>query len=242
MRDADVQFIDTAGNAYLAFEGAWVFIKGEAKPNAVATAECRGRAFQPAGLKLTFALLLEPESANLTYRELAAAAGLSPAAVKYVMDDLAGKGYLQVDGRQRHLTQRSRLLDEWSTGYRDRLRPKLLTSRYRTDASDWWQTVSLAGQAACWGSEVTATKLGLMRRPQTCTLYRWGSINQVIAKGRLTADPAGDIEVLEAFWPTAEGELCPLILAYADLLSSGVERNIQVAGELYERELASQFA
>lgn len=242
LHDASVQFMDTAGNAYLALEGVYVFIKGEPKPDVVAARDCRGRAFQPVGLRLTFAFLLDPESVNLTYRELAAVGGLSLATVKYVMDDLTVKGYLQTDGRRRHLTRMKQLLDEWSIGYRDRLRPGVVEGRYRAEKVDWWEGVALARRAACWGGEVAAAKLGILRRPQTFTFYRWGNINQVIAKGRLTADAAGDIEVLEAFWPEPKGELCPLILVYADLVSSGVERNIKAAEELYDREITNRFA
>jgi hypothetical protein len=70
MRQMDLWFIDLAGNAYINKPPLFVFIKGNKPPE-----EAKGtpvkRLFKPAGLKILFALLNEPELADLPYRQIA---------------------------------------------------------------------------------------------------------------------------------------------------------------------------
>jgi len=242
LRDAGLQFIDKAGNGFLNQGGIFVFVTGQPKPVGTRVRERTGRAFQGAGLKLVFELLRNPQLAGRPYRELAALARISLFAVKQAMDDLGDKGFLAPGDTSRQLRQQKRLLDDWSVAYRDRLRPELLRGRYVAANADWWHEVAMGAFPVCWGGEVAATQLGLMRHPQVYTVYGHGNVNALIAAARLHRDAAGNVELLDAFWREPAGGLAPDLLIYADLVTSGVERNMETAQELYAQRIQAKMA
>lgn len=243
LREVGIQFIDKAGNAYLDQPGFFVLVHGEPKPAGVYKRQRAGRAFQPAGLRLVFELMRDPRLAGRTYRELAGIAGVSLTAVKFAMDDLTDKGFVREGGGdRRRVVQLKRLLDEWSIAYRDRLRPRLLRGLYAAEKPDWWQNADLTALPGCWGGEVAATKLGLMRHPQVHSVYSHGKVNALIAQGRLRPAEDGNVEVLDAFWKSPDGALAPDLLIYADLVTSGDERNMETARELHARRIEDNHA
>ena len=70
LREAGVEFLDGAGNAYLNQPPLLVWVKGQRPAEKLVAPEV-GRAFQPGGLQVLFALLGDPAALNLPYRELA---------------------------------------------------------------------------------------------------------------------------------------------------------------------------
>lgn len=242
LKKADIKFFDTAGNAYLHSGAILIYIQGQPKPAGILTRESVGRAFQSAGLKLVFELLRNPQLADCPYRELADMVGISLYAVKRAMDDLREKGFIAGSDKRRRLQQTRRLLEEWCVAYRDRLRPPLVRGRYQAKNPDWWQETDIESVSACWSGEVAATKLGLMRGPQVHTVYCSGKANVLIAAGRLHKQEEGNVELLDAFWHNPKGNLAPDLIVYADLITSGVERNIETAKELYAQRLKDRFA
>lgn len=243
LKAAGIQFFDKAGNAYLDLEGLFTYVQGQPKPASVHKREKSGRAFQSAGLRLVFQLIRQPELAARPYRELAELAGISLSAVKRAVDDLSDKGFIGGGNKQRRLQQTRRLLDEWCVAYRDRLRPQLVRGRYEAPDPEWWQKVDMESisDAACWGSEVAAAKLDLMRRPQVHTIYTSGNINALMAAGRLRRQDDGNVEVLEMFWRDAGGDIAPDLIIYADLITSGIERNMETAKVLYAQRIENRF-
>lgn len=242
LREAAIQFVDKAGNGFLNHGGVFVFVTGQPKPAGTRVRERTGRAFQGAGLRLVFELLRNPQLAERPYRELAKLASISLFAVKLAMDDLGDKGFLVPSGSRRQLRQQKRLLDDWSVAYRDRLRPDLLRGRYMAAKAEWWQDLAMGPLPACWGGEVAATKLGFMRHPQVHTVYGYGSINALIVAAKLHRDAAGNVELFEAFWQDPTGDIAPDLLIYADLVTSGVERNMEAARELYAQRIQDKLA
>jgi len=242
LRFAGIQFIDKAGNAFLDVDDVFLIIQGQPKPSSVRKKERAGRAFQGAGLKVLFELLRFPEMVLMPYRDIADATHVSVTTVKHCLDDLVDKGHLQKHDKHRRLHCTKRLLDEWSIAYRDHLRPELMVGRYRAETNGWWQQLDLAAHQACWSGEVAAEKLALMRHAQVQTIYRSGSVAELIARGRLCRDEDGTVEILEAFWQDGDDELAPDLLIYADLITSGSERAIETAQELYEQRIKRRFA
>ena len=73
-----IEFLDTAGNAYVNEPPALhVFVKGE-KGGLQAPADEQTRAFKPAGLQVIFALLARKGHETRPYREIATTAGVAP--------------------------------------------------------------------------------------------------------------------------------------------------------------------
>ena len=67
-------------------------------------------------------------------------------------------------------------------------------------------------------------------------------MNQLIAKGRLRQADDGEVETLEAFWAEPAGELAPDLLVYADPVTSGDERNMEAARQVYAQRTENELA
>ena len=123
----NLQFIDTAGNAYLRVRGLYVFVRGERSQGPAATARGTRGGGTATALRVVFAILCKPELLNAPYRDIVAAAHVALGAVGWVFFDLHGRGYVMggTQTRDRHLVEPGRLIEEWVATYPSRLRPKL---------------------------------------------------------------------------------------------------------------------
>jgi hypothetical protein len=241
MKEMGIQFIDTAGNAYINEAPLFIFIKGN-KPAEKHPMERATRAFMPKGLQVVYALLCNPDLENQPFRKIANAADAALGTVDWVIKDLKNTGHLIDAGKRgRRLIRKKQLLERWVTMYPEQLRPKLLEGRYRAPETDWWKDEDLTGLAAYWGGEVAAAKLTKYLKPQVTTIYMKERPARLLLKHKLIKDPNGNIELLKAFW-NFEHELqfpnlVHPILIYADLLATRDTRNIETAGIIYEKEL-----
>jgi hypothetical protein len=248
LRDAGVAFADTAGNAYLEFAGNILYVTGNT-PEQRPRAEKVVRAFQATGLRVVFALLCAPELVARPTREMAAMLGVANGTVARVIDDLAHLGFLTTIGRrERQLHNLKGLLERWVMMYPVHLRPTLLRRRLTTEEHDWWKNETFDGVHVVLGGEPAADRLTNHLKPGIITLYAGDKprpLNEIVARHRLRTDPAGEVEVLEAFWPaeiTAERPgLAPTPLIYADLLATGNARCIETAKLVYDDYLARRF-
>jgi hypothetical protein len=236
-----IEFIDTAGNAFINQTPVYIFLKGNRPPEDVRKAPLR-RAFKPAGLRIIYAFLCTPGFENKAYREIAAATDVALGTVGWIMKELKDLGFLLDMGKRGNkLTQREDLLQRWVTAYPEKLRPKLILGRYRGEYG-WWQQKKLDPLEAQWGGEVAAERLTHYLKPEVITIYTTTQqLNQLLLGNRLRKDPEGDVEILERFWkPVGKLEYEDLvhpILVYADLLATGNQRNIETAKMIYEQHI-----
>lgn len=247
-RQLRLPFIDTAGNAYLEAAGLLVYVVGQARP--VEPRQGNFRALNPAGLKLTFALLCGPRLLDENYRNIATAAGVALGTVGADMKDLEARGFfnLETHPNLRKLLDPKRMLEEWVTHYPITLRPKLNLGRFRADP-ERLQHTALAPLNAYWGGEPAAEKLTRYLKPAHFTIYTDEPIAQLVAAGRMRAEAAGNVEILEKFWnfPAAHAhkndapDVVPPILAYADLLATNDGRNAEAARMIYEQRIEPAF-
>jgi hypothetical protein len=242
----DLQFIDTAGNAYLRTPGLYVFVRGERPhgPTAPTATGARGGGTATA-LRVTFVLLCRPGLLNAPYREIAEAAGIALGGVGWAFLDLERRGYLATapQRRNRRLLEPTRLLDEWVTNFPIRLRPKLNPRRFRAPDPGWWEQARLP-DGARWGGEIAAAKLTNYLKPATGTIYLEPAMARealatLVPEHRLRADPQGNVEILDAFWRLAEEDtprdLVPPLLVYADLMATLDPRNLEIAKRIREQ-------
>jgi hypothetical protein len=251
LRRANAQFIDTTGNAFLNQPPLFVLVTGNRRSESPVKAR-PARIFSSAGIRVLFALLCRPALAAASYRDIAAAADVSLGAVSQVMEDLKSAGYLinreereGREGRERRLMKHEELIRRWGEAYSERLRPKLLVSRFSAEKADWWKEVQLEEMNACWSGEVAAAKLTKYLRPQIKTIYAPNKLAALQLKFRFRQDKNGDIELLKKFWTfdrnAAPPDIAPALLVYADLMASGDERNIETAGMIYDRYIIRSF-
>jgi hypothetical protein len=246
LKEMNIPFIDTAGNAYIYEPPLFIFIKGD-KPVDDYRKNHLTRAFQPTGLQAVFALLCKPGLEDAPYREIANEAVVALGTVNWVMTDLRQRGYLIDLGRRgRRLVQKEDLLGRWVTAYPERLRPKKLLGTYMAAEFDWWKNAQLVSFGAHWGGEVAAAKLTEYLKPQVVTIYAKETPGKLLLMHRLRKEPDGNVEVLKTFWnfdyrwadlDEKHRDLVHPILIYADLLATGDERNIETAEIIYEREI-----
>jgi len=241
LRQDGMEFIDTAGNAFINQPPLYIFVKGNRLPEAIGQAPLK-RAFRPAGLRIIYTFLCNPGFENKTYREIAAAAVVALGTVDWTMKELKELGFLLDMGKRGFkLTQKENLLQRWVTAYPEQLRPKQILGRYRGEQG-WWQQKRLDSLKAQWGGEVAAERLTQYLKPELITIYTTAQqLNQLLLENRLKMDIGGDVEVLERFWKPVEmwqyGDLVHPILIYADLLATGNQRNIETAKMIYEQHI-----
>jgi hypothetical protein len=137
LRAQGVQFIDTAGNAFLNTPPLLIWVKGEKPADRLTPPRDRGRAFGATGLQVVLALLCKPDATNQPYREIGRLAGVAHGTVGWVMPELEGLGFIAHVGDQRRLMNVDRLLRQWAEGYVCVLRPKLVLGRYRAPTLEW---------------------------------------------------------------------------------------------------------
>jgi hypothetical protein len=242
LKEMDIPFIDTAGNAYINQPPLYIFIKGnklaeEPRP------EQLQRVFRPAGLQVLYVLLCNPGIEDEPLREITKAADVALGTVSWVMKELEKMGYLvQMGRRGRELIRKDNLLKRWVTAYPEQLRPKQLKGRFRAINHDWWEDINIKDFGAYWGGEVAAAVLTKYLRPEIVTIYTKQPIGKLIFKNKLKKDPAGNVEILNLFWNfklnTFMNDLVHPILVYADLVATGDNRNIETAGMIYDTEIA----
>jgi hypothetical protein len=244
----DLQFLDTAGNAYLRAPGLYVFVQGEKRHEpAVEGTGGPTRGGTATALRAAFVVLCRPELLNAPYREIAGAAGIGLGTVGWTFFDLERRGYLAAarQRRNRRLLEPTRLLDEWVTNYPIRLRPKLNPRRFRAPDPGWWEQAHLP-DGARWGGEVAAAKLTGHLKPATATLYlelatAREALATLVREHRLRTDPQGNVEILDAFWTLpaqdAPPDVVPPLLVYADLMATLDPRNLEVARRIREQHL-----
>lgn len=241
LKQNGIQFIDTAGNAYINQPPVYVFIKGNKPPDILKYAPMK-RAFNTTGLRVIYAFLCNPGLEDKPYREIAAAADVALGTIGWLMRELKEMGYLLDMGKQGcKLVQKENLLQRWVTAYPEKLKPKLILGRFR-GAHDWWQDKTLNPINEQWGGEVAAAKLTKYLKPEIITVYTIREqLTPFLTEHRLRKDQAGDIEILEKFWKPMEiwpyEDMVHPILIYADLIATGNQRNLETAKLIYDEHI-----
>ncbi len=258
LKEAGINFIDTMGNLFLKREpGLYLYVEGK-KP----AAPPRGkptRVFQPSGLRLLLGFLLEPESVNYSYRNLADANDVALGTVGWVKRDLREQGYLEPIGKNDfRLIRKKDLFDHWVQGYATRLRPKIFLGEYQNlmsslnDVVNCFQRYALE-RGISWGltGGFGADELVHHYRGNTLTLFveNWKETDR-LKELFLVPKEGGPITVLNGFSPrvfhawnkqTQSPVVHPLLI-YAELLYQGGDREIETARLIYKEFLEPSIA
>lgn len=243
LKTLGVEFIDTAGNAYVRLPQLLVYVVGR-KPLAAGPREKPVRAFRATGLKILFALLCQPELIDAPYRDIAEEVGVALGAVGWTVGDLKRMGYVsETRAKGRALVNRQGLMDAWVEAYPHELRPRLAPRRYRVEDPNWWRHANLDALQVWLGGEPAAAQLVGYLRPGLTTIYGTTHWAQLARKLHAAKDEHGNLEVLERFWkfqtPVLAGATrhVPPLLVYADLVATGDARNLETAEMIREKFL-----
>lgn len=247
-RELELQFIDTAGNAYLNNKnGIFVYVCGRRveKNDSIVTEQANS---SPTALRLIFALLANPDLLNGRYRDIAEASGVSLGAIGKVFTALEARGFIGITAsKKRGFRDKELLLSEWAAGYANRLRPKLHRRRFFVpDPNALMDWKPQAGVSA-WGGEMAAAILTKSLKPEKFTIYMdpdaRAPLSNLVRKYELKADKRGTLEIVEPFWSmrsfTNNELVVPPELVYADLLATLDPRNIATAKLLRKLAIAN---
>jgi hypothetical protein len=246
LRQHDIQYLDTAGNAYLhtVDRSFFILVSGQRQP--LAEPPTQHRAFQPAGVQLLYHLLSTPALLQASYRAMAEQAQVALGSVSILLRSLQQLGLLREELGRRRWTDPAQVLRRWVDAYGEVVRPRLANQRYRWldpgVARQGWQDLPL-GPNMIWGGEPAAHLLldGYLL-PEYFTLYTTASRAEVMQRLRLVPDAHGKVEVLrpmDTIFHLDRPQLQTVhpLLAYADLIITTDPRNREVAQLLHEQYL-----
>jgi hypothetical protein len=246
LREVGLPYVDLAGNAWLKTPDYLIWVQGK-RPATVAKAARAQRAFTTGGLQVIFALLTNPDWAQLPTRTLAAMAGVANGTVAAALRDLEALGFI-VGKRagKRRLRNREVLLNKWTEGYVQRFQQTTLIDRYTTQAqaADWWKR--LDNGHALLGGEPAAAEITRFLTPATITLYVEGNPAPLVLKNRLHRAADGEVFLRRKFWnfevpDWTHGNLAPPVLIYADLLATDDARCIETARRIKDEYLVRRL-
>ena len=219
LRQAGVQHLDTAGNAWIEFADLLIDIRGRPRPQPTLIHQhgATGNLFSAARAQVVCVLLADPQLWQASHRELARAAGVSLGQAHSALKLLAEVGFGPPAGPARQAV----LLEVWAAAFPTGLGRRLTLASYAGDADrplrrSADQPIYLSGAAA----------IGDLRHPVTCTLYVEELDPALIIMNRWRTDGHPNIVLRRKFWTTPDQEpqatppvaLWPLV--YADLVNS----------------------
>lgn len=236
-----INYVDQAGNAFIEFQGIYIDVRGRrAKASAVQHRAHTKRGgvnlFSLKRSQIIFSLLNWPELLSGPIRHLAFSAGTSLGQTQETLELLSQFGFLN-DQRSFSSRQRESLIDQWAAAY-----PTGLGSLVRaTPLSGDWGNLHPSSQKIYISGEPATPYLV---HPETVVLYTTDSLSTLVREHRWRRDAnSPNIFVRRKFWvapdetPEPGVFQAPLLLVYADLLSSNDSRQIEAAQQMRETKL-----
>ena len=229
-----ISVVESNGNCNIVAAPMFIRISGQ---KATQTKETKGKAFNEAGLKVIFYMLLDETNINKPYRTIHEETGLSLGTIKNVIEELGMGRFVLTTEKGRFLKNRKELLDVWQTHYNQSLKPKLLLKEMEfVDADcrrDWEKIVLPDGM--CWGGEGGAFLIDRYLVPELFDIYTETPSVKLMMTKKVKFQEKGRIRLYQKFWKgIIDEKTAPKILIYADLMGSGNSRCIEAAQRLIE--------
>ena len=245
LKQAGIEFIDTAGNIYLDQPPVLIFTTGNRATNPNPRRNERGL-FALTTTKILFALLCKEGLENATQREIAEAAKVGLGGVPGALKELTQQGYLlDVGPEKKKLVKKKDLLEKWIAAYIARIPQKTFINNFTATRENFWEDIDLGVLGGLWGGEVAANKLTQYLKPEKVTIYTDRGPEKLVAELKLRRDDNGRVELRNQFWdfdfqPEAK-DITPVLLIYADLLATPDPRNLETGKLIYDQYLKRHF-
>jgi len=247
LKTKKISFIESIGNIYIETGTLYILIEGNkhSEPGNQFT----NRAFACTGLRLVLNLLLDPTLINLSYREIVKKLDISYANVAYIFKDLEKEGFIPYNKRGfRALKNKEELVNRWMYAYSKKLKPDLLLGRYKflnEEKFNDWVSISFDSNDTAWGGEPAGGLLTNYLKPEMLTIYTEEPILSFIKKMKIVPSRNGNVFIYQKFWKKSEEtitQIAPVLLVYADLMTSNDERCLETAGIIYEKYISSKLS
>lgn len=235
LREQGVNYLDTAGNAFLNLPGLQVFRETNDLPKIDPVRKRPGEIFNASAVRVGLQLLLDPQLVGSNLRAIAALAGVSAPSAKFALDAFKADGYvIEVGKNGRRLVDREGFLRKWAECYNLRYRPKHALGKYVAGPED----LRLDDFEACWGGEPGADRLTNNLQALGKVVYAYSTkVGPLVAKNRLRPDSRGGVELVRACWEKRQEEpqgTAPAFVVFADLLETRDPRCIEVAEQIFD--------
>lgn len=246
LRTLGIGYIDGAGNTYLKTEKQFLFIDGR-RTTKIEDDENKNRFYTKAGAKIVYHLLQDEDLIQQPYRVIAETTETALDTVHKTLHALREMGYLvDYDDRRIMLTKKKDLLDKWIDAYDTKLKPALFAGNYRFLNEEHqlnWKKLLLHPGETYWGGEPAADLHTDFLRPEIFIMYTLETRAELMKMYRIVPDAEGPIKIYKKFWTRDEvnDKMVHPILIYADLITSGEPRNLEVAKRIYAELLESRF-
>lgn len=237
LKENGLNYIDASGNAFIRMNEIFICIEGK---KADKYDKEQSRAFQEAGLKLILLLLSKKESLNYSYRELSEKTDISIGSISNIINELEDLNFVLRTKEKRVIKNKKDLIERWVIAYNEVLKPRVLRKKMKFLKTPLFDNIKNEAdrKTAFWGGEPAAAILTSNLRPQQFILYSNQELSSLAKHFKLTPSPDGDMEICELFWKfDTNGLTAPPLIVYADLISSGFERNIEMAKIISQNEL-----
>ena len=236
LRELEIPYLEVNGNVYLKLNGNLIWVELGTTPK---VREEKNRAFTPTGLRVVFAILLEPAIIHQTQREMADATRVGLGQINNVLNGLKKDGFLiRKNKNQVTLRHREELFQKWVVSYEQRLKPKIKIGNFKfvkPEDFEHWNKINLDIDQTIWGGEPAGNILTDYIYPQKLTIYTDENRMELIKNYRILPDNEGNIEVYRKFWYKETNQLTvPPELAYADLINSNDKRCRDTAKMIYD--------
>jgi hypothetical protein len=244
LKELNINFIDTVGNAFINISPLFIFVHGNRKTDLpVKAIDISKKAkYKKASLQLIFTLLCNPGLENNPYREIAEYANISLGTVQLFMIQLESDGFLNRAGKYGiELINKEELFNLWVEDYPQQIQSKYFIGRYEIKSQNIDIENTLSKFSALLGGESAAGKITSYLRPFIHTIYIKSKVGEFILNNGLKKNIYGNIQLYRKFWnfddENSQYNLVPDMLIYADLISSGDPRNIETANIIYETRI-----
>lgn len=236
-----VNYLDAAGNAFIKTDD--IFIAVEGRKSKLKKNTNQSRAFQEAGLKLLLLLLSNPESLQLTYRELVERTGIGLGSVSNIFKELEANHYLLRTKNRRVLKNKDEIIQRWVVAYNELLKPRIFRTKMRAldKNSTTINALDKSDLKLYFGGEPGGQLLTGNLKPKDYIIYTNEELSMIAKELKLIPDKAGNVELYNMFWSDNLNlkidNTAPPLVVYADLMGTWNERNIEIAKQINKNEL-----
>jgi len=232
LKENRINYMEANGNAYIEREGIYWYINDNKTAD---LPKSKGnRAFTKTGLKVVFYFLLQPQSINLTHREIAEFTGVALGNIPQVINGLLETNFiLKLNKKEYTIKDYEQLLNKWVAEYEQTLKPGLFRQRFKLFNQNW-RDLRFDLDKTVWGGEPAAEILTHFLRAEKLILYTKETTAELIKNYKLIPDKEGDIWVYDLFWnDTLNTQTAPFQLVYADLITANDQRCKETANIIF---------
>lgn len=234
-RRAEIQYLDSAGNAWIEFADVLIDVRGRPRPvTDTRPRQATGNLFSSGRAQVVFALLAWPQLWSASQRDLAQAAGVSVGQVNSTLKLLKQGGYTRTGTRP----GQADLLDLWAAAFPTGLAHRITLARYNSEKPVRRKDLNSAVVSG-------AAAVPDLVRSLDSVLYVDEFDPRMAVANRWRSDGEPNVTIRRRFWedPTATtgstSKVAPWPLVYADLLASDDPRERSAAKEWRDRHVRS---